>query len=177
VCVVCAWTAIVGTVIWTNILPEPEHRRSMMEVHTLSGTAFDETTGYAGRLFNRDEEPRTQPYEELETPDTDGDFQFPPVVGDLPAPPVQPEPGAQDEPSGEITGILDAVRKLINGEGNFQDIIKIGMTIFALFGGAQMGSSDWLFKLMLSLFSGKANYDDILEERVRNRRVKRRLRR
>ena len=134
-------------------------------------------------LFRQDEaeEKRTDPVDEGGAPDLGGEeFNFPaPVTPDAPAaepaaPVVDtPVPGPLDS----ITGALESVQRLLQGEGDFKDIISLAVTAFALFGGAQFGSSDMLFKFVLGLFSKKANYNEILEGKLGSRRARRRARR
>lgn len=114
-----------------------------------------------------------------------GDFEFPePIITITPATPVVPpvveapvveapavdESPVVDEPETPQTdifsGAFSALQRLFNGEGNFSDIINIAIAAFAIFGGAQFGSSDMLFKVVLGLFSKKGNFNDILEARL-----------
>ena len=149
---------------------------SEIKLDTLSGTAFDQAQPAARRkfLFNKNKEPRTQEYTEEGAPPLDGedtteDFQFAPVtppVAPPTAPPAVVAPSPPVEPQNEIADTLDSLKKLFNGEGGFQDIIKIAITAFALFGGAKFGSSDVLLKTLLGIFSQKANFNALLEERL-----------
>jgi len=87
-----------------------------------------------------------------------------PAIPGLTAPPVPPAESAEDNP---ITSSLGSLSRLLNGEGGLQDIIKLAIAAFAIFGGAQFGGSDMLFKMVLGLFSSKANFNGILEERLK----------
>lgn len=171
--------SLVSYIILVNI-------QKTAEVRADSGDA--QTDAARRRLFRRDkEEKRTIPYDEKTAPELkDGEVAPPAAEGEdfQFATPNSPLDEADAllaeipaEPAGEITGILDAIKKLINGEGGFQDIIKIGIAAFALFGGSKMGSSDMLFKVILGLFSKKANYNAILKDEVKRTGVLGRRRR
>lgn len=134
-----------------------------------------------------DQSPRTQPYEEapqLVDPSLEG-FQFAqpvvPVVDQPVTPPVVAAPVVTPteptEPDNPITGALGSLQKLFQGEGNLMDIITIAIAAFAIFGGAQFGGSDLLFKTILGMFGGKANFNDILENKLDSRGSRRRKRR
>ena len=136
------------------------------------------TLDAAGRIFNRkgnkgDGGGDTTPYDEKTAPPLgeaappipEG-MTFPaPTLEDViaDAPPAAAEPTA---PTDMISGVLGSFTKLFGGEGNFSDILNIGMAVFALFGGAQLGGSDTLFKVILGLFSKKANFHAILEDTI-----------
>jgi len=108
--------------------------------------------------------PEGPPAEELL--DDNGKFQFPqpvvpPVAAQEPPPPTQP-----GGPDNEIDDVLGAITRLFNGSGDFQDIMKLVIFGFALFGGGKTLGSDGFFKIILGLFSGKASFRTILEERL-----------
>ncbi len=169
-----------GTILNYTATAKP---KTTAELHrtTLDGTAFTaestaDPAAFGDRLRRK---PRTEPYVEQQAPPLDGaptppgedfKFQFAPVTPPAYAPDEgvpPPTAAAPAEPEGQVQGILSAIKSLFAGEGDFEDIIKIGMTIFALFGGAQFGSSDILFKTILGAFSQKASFNDILEDRLR----------
>ena len=197
------------------------------------------------RLFNRAEEPRTQPYDEQNAPplvtEQPEEFIFAEPVSPMTTPEVAPSPpsapvpvaptgntplqdilvplinelAAPDAPDGEpnkrrqsilnvltplitqlvpqvpevipttppientnpISGAFGSLQNLFNGDGNFGDIIKIAIAAFAIFGGAQFGGSDMLFKVILGMFAGKKNFNAILENRVKSSSGGRRRRR
>lgn len=155
-------------------------------------TAEVQLTDTAGRFFNRnrDDQPkRTQPYDSESAPPLNGTpgVEVPPAADEpvpdgmaFPAPstPTTPPtvvtppnvavPPAADptSPTDMLNGVLGSVTKLFNGDGNFSDILNIAMAAFALFGGSQMAGSDSLFKIILGLFSKKANFNAILKDRV-----------
>ena len=172
------WAGSIVTYTVMSINPAPMHTAEVVLTEQDS----------AGRIFNRDKVPRTTPYD----PDTappfidksidveitpaeeviPGDFEFPtpvvPVAPSAPAVPTAPVVPDTPEvsPTDAITGVFGSLQRLFSGEGNFTDIINIAIAAFAIFGGAQFGSSDMLFKAILSLFSKKGNFNDILEARL-----------
>lgn len=151
-----------------------------------------------GIFFNRGEkqEKRTQPYTDpstpkFETPPVPEGLEFPApagpeptiedIIGDKPpvvvAPPVVETPEKQGD-SNPISSALGSLTKLFNGEADFSDIINLAVAAFTIFGGAQLGGSDILFKTVLGLFSKKTNFYAILKENVdldTNRRLLRKL--
>lgn len=117
------------------------------------------------------------------------DFQFPtPVTEAAPAPEqerpllkllegflqgqIDQAPGATpgDAPdagsTNQITGALGSLSNLLSGEGDFSDVIKLVIMGFAIFGGGQFLGSDMLLTTILGLFSKKARFNEIAEERV-----------
>jgi len=112
------------------------------------------------------------------------DFQFPtPVTEAAPAPapvverpllgllegflqsqtPDGATPGTGDNP---VTGALGSLTNLFQGSGDFSDIIKLVIMGFAIFGGGQFLGSDMLFTTILGLFSKKARFNEITEDRI-----------
>jgi hypothetical protein len=77
-------------------------------------------------------------------------------------PEVTPEE-PKDSPFSQFTDVFGSISKLFNGEGDFSDIIKIGMFALMIYGGFGMGGSDTALKLILGLFSKKGNFGEILE--------------
>lgn len=85
---------------------------------------------------------------------------------------TDPSPGVTEPDASEnpITGALGSLSRLFSGEGDFGDILKLVIMGFAIFGGAQFGGSDILFTTILGLFSKKARFNDIVEDRVATNR-------
>ena len=143
------------------------------------------------RFRDRDDKPKE--YKESEAPpltpappqtEKGEDFEFAKPVGPAPSEPITPPPVSPPESSNPkeaenpISEIIGSLTRLLDGEGGFSDIVRLAITVFSLFGGSQFLASDMLFKTILSLFSGKKNFDDILSERVsRSSRSTRRSRR
>lgn len=146
------------------------------------------------RIFRKsqqeDNAPRTTPYVDESAPDLIDDsvggeapiFEFAvpekaEVVVDPPDDLPQPTNPVEDTVTDQVTGVFQSISKLFNGEGSITDIVSIITVVMALFGGSSMGGSDTFFKLILGLFSGKANFNAILQERVSNDKKPRRRRR
>jgi hypothetical protein len=139
------------------------------------------------KLFGQTEqkEKATTPYDEATAPE----FEFPEAngpgtVAPVVTPEVTPEVAAPPAEGGETltipdqyTDVFGAVKRLFNGEGDFQDILKIGIFALSIYGGAQLGGSDVLFKFVLGLFSKKGSFSDILEDRLKTDTKKRDARR
>ena len=121
----------------------------------------------------RPEAPRTQEYDEESAPE----FQVPPPVTPETAPPTQPEVAPTTEPKNEIEDIFKSIKSLFSGEGSFQDIIKLVMAGFAIFGGGKFAASDGLFKFILALFYKKSNFAEIIDEQLKTSGGTRRQRR
>ena len=131
------------------------------------------------RLFNRGQKPdstqgndgEVKPYDEATAPPLG--FEFPEPEGPVapaPAPEVTPEvtpevvePEPSKSPFSQITDVFGSLSRLFNGEGDFSDIINIGLFALMIYGGFGLGGSDSALKLILGLFSKKGNFGEILE--------------
>ena len=123
---------------------------------------------------------QTTPYEESTAPQFQFPTPVPPQVAPIPevtiTAPAVPQPEVAPvvpQPEGvenQIQGVLSAVQSLFNGDGNFQDILTIGLFALSIYGGYNIGASDGLFKIILGIFSKKSNYDQILDDKVVSRR-------
>lgn len=179
-----------GSIVLFLVVPSPVEVYRTAEIHRSLETDTVDAEEARRRLFDRQgnkREKRTTPYEEKtapqfeQTPGVDSEdgpgFQFPSVntpAGDAPVETV----GETESATDQITGVFDSLKALLNGEGNFGDIVKIAITAFALFGGGSTIASDGFFKIILSLFSGKASYNEILNKSQKpSRRARRRARR
>lgn len=148
------------------------------------------------RGMRGDNEPRTQPYVEPDPTIEDiiggpapvpDEFQFPtPVTEATPEPksdrpllnllegfikqqidgatPGDGTPGAT--PTNPITKALGSLSRVLSGDGDMSDIITLVIAGFAIFGGGQFLGSDMLLTTILGLFSKKARFNEIAEDRV-----------
>ncbi len=163
-----------GSIVTYAVVSQSE-KGSTAELYLTDNQVADNQAAFGDRLRNRKKKNRdqdTEPYveetapklnAEQESPGTDFQFKFAEAVAPDEA---KESTDKSSEPANDIEATLDSVQRLFSGEGSFQDIIKIGIAAFALFGGTQFGASDGLFKIILSLFSKKANFNAILEEKL-----------
>lgn len=150
------------------------------------------------RIFRKqqqDQTPRTTPYVDPNPPEAPilldesvggeapiFEFANPAVTEDdvaddlVDVPEVTPG-GPDDTVTDQVQGVFQSISKLFSGEGSMTDIISIVTVVLALFGGGTTFGSDGFFKLILGLFSGKANFKTILKERVADEGKPRRRRR
>lgn len=80
-----------------------------------------------------------------------------------------PKPPEPDLPISNTLGqLIQAVIKLVQGNGGFEDIIQVIILALSLFGGFKLVSSDGAFRGVLRLFARKGNYSEILSEALRS---------
>lgn len=160
-----AWGAIVLSCVYTSQTEVTGITSTELFRATMGNVESPKVEEVRNKIFNRT--PRTRPYSPETAPefgaefeDSEEFFEFPDVVDEVADPAPVPKAG----------GFLNAIRNLLNGEGDAEGVVEIVTMVFALFGGAQLGGSDTFFKIILSLFSKKKSFNEILTQQVSSSR-------